>query len=159
MKKNTIIGGILGTIILAGALSFNTGCALFKTTTGSGTNTVTVINTNLVNDSAIIIKVAVSYGANQLIKKDPSSKQYLSLAANSIQVLILNKDVSPDSLNKALVAVSGVQDKDLQLLFSVIVDLYRNHYQTQVVKILGNDNALALKFLQSIVDGINLSVQ
>jgi hypothetical protein len=137
-------------VCLSAALSIvQTGC----TTDANGN---TVIDTNTVDNTAIILRSAARDGAIIAIQDDPSSKGYFQLAATSISAFLTGKDYTPGSFQKALLVIDSkdLTNQWVQIGIGTTIDLYQLYYG-QYVKGQVNSNEIARAFLTAIQDGFN----
>lgn len=137
--------------ILLAAL-FTTGCTTVQTANGP----VKVVDTNLVDRSAIYIRGVAADGALLAMKYDRNAEAYLRMSAAVFDGALLSKDVSATSIRKSLMAIPV---KELHgELAAVGIQTVLTSYEVFVsnhLKGVVNQNYIAATILAAIRDGIN----
>lgn len=138
---------------LAIALVTLTGCS----TTGSMTSAQ---RTQVIDDTAVLLRSAARNGAIFAIEDDPGSARWFKLAEQSLAAFVTGKDYSPALLQQALAGVPIKELKQKWIKYAVynVVDLYQLYYGRYVQGNVQN-NEVAKKFLEAIQDGFKQALE
>jgi len=105
-------------------------------------------------DKAVILLNSAAFSASVVaINRDPSVRDYISYAAEAIDVIIGERDFSPDLLKKILETHPKASVRDVVLVINTISLTYELYFDEYVA---GSDQVNnAVRFLASLKNGLD----
>jgi len=132
------------------------------TTTNNGTNGTNVVNQQVIDATAIILRGAARDGAIVAITPpngDTNNAEWFNLAATGLSTFITGKDYTPGAFQQALLSInsSATRNQWVQIAAGTLIDLYQLYYgQYVATQLNGSDGGkIAIEFLTAIQDGFN----
>lgn len=142
----------MGLAVLLAVAMYTPGCA----TTGM----TPAQQTQLIDDTAVLIHAAARNGAMFAIEDDPNTAKWFALAQQSIATFLTGTDYSPAAFQAALnnIPLGALKSKWIKYALYNVVDLYQLYYgryvQSQV-----QSNEIAKKFLEAVQDGFKQALE
>jgi hypothetical protein len=147
--KKLVIASLIAIAALAATL-INTGCK----TTPEG---VTVVDTNTVQQIAVVFRNASRTSALMVIADEPGTKQWFQLAQASIGQFVAGTKHDPQAFKDALAKLPQLSNKWATFIVGNVVDAYEIYYINYSAPL--NDKSagtwVACQFLKAIQDGFS----
>lgn len=148
-KKLTLLGLVCA--LASGALF--TGCATTKGLTPEQ-------QSQLVEDTAVILRSAARSGALFAMEDDPGTARWFAFSQQVLSTFLTGKDYSPAAFQKALndIPVKELKQKWIKYAVYNVLDIYQLYYGRYVQGQVQN-NERAKKFLEAIQDGFKQALE
>lgn len=161
---------LLGTLAIASVFAF-AGLGCKSTSANLGVVTATV-NTNGVlylgstpvdpAEVGLGVKLGAKYGAQALLKQNPASREYLTIAVGVINAAIISKNYDPAQLQGALMAAIPTADANTAVTISTAVadglDIYRTFYGQVMSNKICDVSPYLAPSLQGLADGVSIAL-
>jgi hypothetical protein len=146
MKKILVVSLIA--IAVATALLVNTGC---KTAPGGAT----VVDTNIIQQVAVVFRNAARTSAVMVMADDPEAKQWFELAQLSIGQFAAGAVHDPQAFKDAINKLPKLNDKWATFIVGNVVDAYEIYYINYSAPVTDKTVAgwVAVTFLKAIQEG------
>ncbi len=160
------VKAIIGALLISGMM-LGTGCKstsvnLGVTTATTDTNGVLTVGGTVVQPAAagVAVQLGAKYGAQALLQRDPSSRQYLAIAAGVIDAAVANQTYDPAALQTNLETAlkTATNTNTAGVISSAIgdgLDLYTIFY----AQVTGQQIANVSPYLRPALVGLSAGIQ
>lgn len=150
-----MISVLLGLAVCLAPVTFTLAPMVFTT----GCASVSNVDTNTINTTAIILRGAARDGAVIAMQENPETKKYFQLASQVLSTFITGKDYTPGAFQTALlnINVEELNNPWVQIGIGTVIDLYQLYFG-QYIKGQVNGDLIAQAFITAVQDGFNMAL-
>lgn len=145
--KKILVASLIAIAALTASL-VNTGCR----TTPEG---VTVVDTNVIQQVAVVFRNAARTSAIMVIADDPTTKQWFELAQASVGQFVVGTVHDPQAFKDAINKLPKLNNKWATFIVGNMVDAYEIYYVNYSAPVTDKTTAgwVAVTFLKAIQEG------